>query len=195
MQKQILCFATNNLHKLEEVAAVLPNHFQIKTLKDISCFEELPENQNTIAGNAEEKARYVFDHYQVPCFADDTGLEVEALWGAPGVHTAHYAGPQRDAGMNMSLLLHNLKNAENRSARFITVICLILDGKPYFFEGEVKGHIAHLPAGNQGFGYDPIFIPEGFDQTFAQLGPEVKLKLSHRSRAIQKMVDFLGSNF
>lgn len=176
---------------MEEVAAVLPSDFQILSLKDIACFEELPENQDTILGNAEEKARYVFNRYNIPCFADDTGLEVEALQGAPGVHTAYYAGPDRDPARNMALLLQNLQGAKSRKARFVTVICLILDGRPLYFEGEIKGEIAPNPSGNQGFGYDPVFIPEGYTETFAQLGPEVKHQLSHRSRAIQKMVAFL----
>lgn len=190
MEKIRICFATNNAHKLEEVQAVLPSQFELVSLKEIGCLEPLPENQRTIEGNALEKARFVYDRFGINCFADDTGLEVEALNGEPGVDTAHYAGPERSDQKNMALLLENLKGKTNRNARFKTVFALFWEGEMYSFEGIVEGRIAEAPAGSQGFGYDPIFIPEGFDQTFAQLGPDVKNRLSHRARASMALVNF-----
>jgi XTP/dITP diphosphohydrolase len=185
-----ICFATRNTHKLEEVQAVLPDFIRLVSLDDIGCHQELPENQRTIEGNALEKARFVFDAFGVDCFADDTGLEIDALGGEPGVDTAHYAGPERSAEKNMALVLEKLQGSENRKARFKTVFALFWQGEMYSFEGLVDGSIAEQPSGNQGFGYDPIFIPEGFSQTFAELGPDIKNKLSHRARATQALVRF-----
>jgi XTP/dITP diphosphohydrolase len=193
MQKVTLCFATNNAHKLEEVMEMLPDFVNLKSLKEIGCFEELPENQKTIEGNALEKAKYIFDHFGVDCFADDTGLEVSTLGGLPGVDTAHYAGPERDSEKNMNLLLKNLSGKSDRSARFKTVFALIWQGETYCFEGIINGKIAINKSGSQGFGYDPIFIPEGFNETFAELGPEIKNTLSHRALATRKLVDFFKS--
>lgn len=190
MEKIRICFATNNAHKLEEVQAIMPPQFEIVSLKEIGCFSPLPENQRTIEGNALEKARYVFDQFGINCFADDTGLEVDALNGEPGVDTAHYAGPERSDQKNMALLLDNLKGKSNRKARFKTVFALFWEGEMYSFEGIVDGRIAESARGNQGFGYDPIFIPEGFDQTFAELGPDIKNRLSHRARASMALVNF-----
>jgi XTP/dITP diphosphohydrolase len=190
MEKIRICFATNNAHKLEEVQAIMPPQFEIVSLKEIGCFSPLPENQRTIEGNALEKARYVYDQFGINCFADDTGLEVDALHGEPGVDTAHYAGPERSDQKNMALLLENLRGKTNRKARFKTVFALFWEGEMYSFEGVVDGRIAESPLGNQGFGYDPIFIPEGFDQTFAELGPDIKNRLSHRARASMALVNF-----
>lgn len=186
-----LCFATNNAHKLDEVRQILGKQFQVLSLADIGCDEELPENQATLAGNSEEKAVYVYQHYHINCFADDTGLEVDALDGEPGVYSARYAGPQRSGEDNMYLLLQKLAPEAERSAQFRTVITLILDGKKHQFEGAVRGSIAHQRSGNGGFGYDPIFIPEGYDKSFAEMSPEDKNKISHRGKAISKLVHFL----
>lgn len=187
-----LCFATNNAHKLEEVRMMVPETIQIQSLQEIGCFDELPETQATLEGNALQKATYVARKFGVNCFADDTGLETEALGGAPGVDTAHYAGPDRSAEKNMNLLLENLKGKSNRRAAFKTVYALIWEGEMYSFEGKIEGQIAQHPVGNQGFGYDPVFIPDGFDQTFAELGNEVKNTLSHRARATRQLVDFFS---
>jgi XTP/dITP diphosphohydrolase len=191
MEKIKLCFATNNSHKLDEVREMLPETFELVSLKDIGCFDELPENQRTIEGNALEKARFVFEKYRINCFADDTGLEVEALGGEPGVDTAHYAGPERNADKNMDLLLKNLESKTNRKARFKTVFSLFWEGEMYDFEGLVPGEIAKEKKGNLGFGYDPIFIPDGFSETFAELGSEIKNRLSHRAAATRLLVAFL----
>jgi len=191
MKKIRLCFATNNKHKLEEVKAILPEKFELVSLSEIECFEELPENQRTIEGNALEKARFVFEKYGVDCFADDTGLEVEELHGEPGVDTAHYAGPERDADKNMDLLLQNLAGKSNRKARFKTVFSLFWQGEMYNFEGIVPGEISLEKKGTLGFGYDPIFIPDGFSQSFAELGSEVKNRLSHRAAATKRLAEFL----
>jgi len=193
MEKIKLCFATNNAHKLEEVQAMMPAHLEIISLKDIGCTEELPENQRTIEGNALEKARFIFEKFGIDCFADDTGLEVDSLGGEPGVDTAHYAGPERDAHKNMDLLLKNLEGKPNRNARFKTVFSLFWQSEMYSFEGLVKGRISTEKKGEQGFGYDPIFIPEGFTQSFAELGAEVKNRLSHRAAATKQLVAFLGN--
>ncbi|MEA5138821.1 non-canonical purine NTP diphosphatase [Arcicella rigui] len=187
-----LCFATNNSHKVEEVQAVLGNRFELSTLKQIGCNEELPETGNTLEANSLQKASYLFDNYQVNCFADDTGLEVTALNGEPGVYSARYAGEQRSHSDNINLLLKNLSGKTDRSAQFRTVITLIIDGKVEQFEGVVKGEIIETLRGNEGFGYDPIFIPEGFDRTFAEMSMEEKGKISHRGRAFEKLVQFLN---
>jgi XTP/dITP diphosphohydrolase len=192
MEKIRLCFASNNAHKLDEVRAMLPANFEILSLRDIGCFDELPENQRTIEGNALEKARYVFEKYGIDCFADDTGLEVESLGGDPGVDTAHYAGPERDADRNMALLLKNLEGKSNRKARFKTVFSLFWKGEMYTFEGLVPGIIATEKMGIHGFGYDPVFIPAGFVQSFAELGVDIKNRLSHRAAATRQMADFLN---
>lgn len=191
MHKRPVVFATGNEHKVKEVNAALKGAFEAISLRSIGCEEELPENSPTLEGNALEKARYVHQHYQVDCFSEDTGLEVEALDGAPGVYSARYAGPARDAEANMALLLDRLQGIENRRARFRTVIALILDGQEYTFEGVVNGSIAHEKKGAQGFGYDPIFMPDGFSRTFAQMPAEEKNAISHRGRAMGKLKAFL----
>ena len=186
-----LCFATNNLHKLEEVSSLLGDTFHLLSLKDIGCETELPENQDTLEGNSLEKAEYVHRHYNTPCFADDTGLEVDALNGAPGVYSARFAGPQKDSQDNIKLLLEKLKGASNRSAQFRTVITLIIGGEVNNFEGIVRGKIAEKLSGHSGFGYDPVFIPEGYDISFAEMSMEQKNQLSHRGIAIRKLTGFL----
>ncbi len=183
-----LCFATNNQHKIKEVQALLGNDFVLVGLTGIGCAEELAENQTTLEGNSLQKARYVFDRYSVSCFADDTGLEVEALHGAPGVYSARYAGEQRNAADNMSLLLKNLKGAGNRKARFRTVITLITPSGQKEFEGILNGTIIDQQRGTEGFGYDPIFLPDGSARTLAEMPLEEKNKLSHRARAVEKLV-------
>ncbi|WPP48394.1 non-canonical purine NTP diphosphatase [Catalinimonas niigatensis] len=186
-----ICFATNNPNKLKEIRQLLGDQFDIQSLEDIGCREELPENQQTLESNSEEKARYVYDHYQVDCFADDTGLEVSALDGAPGVYSARYAGPQRKSEDNIQRLLEALKGKEDRTAQFRTLITLILSGQVHQFEGIVKGKIITDQVGTAGFGYDPVFKPEGHAQTFAEMDMETKNKISHRGRAVQKLVEFL----
>ncbi|NJM26828.1 MAG: RdgB/HAM1 family non-canonical purine NTP pyrophosphatase [Bacteroidia bacterium] len=189
-----LCFATNNTHKLEEVRAATAGNINILSLSDIRCFEELPETQPTLEGNSLQKAEYVNHHYHIPCFADDTGLEVEALHGAPGVFSARYAGPQRNSGDNISLLLDNLRGITNRNARFRTVISLVGLGSTQLFDGIVTGTIRESSRGTQGFGYDPVFQPTGFQQTFAEMTLEQKNTLSHRAIAVAKLVRFLLKN-
>lgn len=187
-----LVFATNNAHKLEEVAAILSDKIELLSLKDINCHTDIPETADTLEGNALLKSSFVKEHYDLDCFGDDTGLEVEALNGAPGVYSARYAeGEGHDSQANMLKLLNEMEGKENRKARFRTVISLILDGKEYFFEGVVKGEITREKHGDSGFGYDPIFQPEGYDQTFAELGNEIKNKISHRALAVQKLCEFL----
>jgi XTP/dITP diphosphohydrolase len=186
-----LCFASNNEHKLTEIRQIVGDQYEVLSLQDIGCHEELAEDQDTLEGNSRQKAEYVWQHYGVSCFADDTGLEVEALGGEPGVYSARYAGPQRNSADNMALLLERLQGQTNRRARFRTSITLFLNGRQHQFDGIVKGHIAPAPSGSVGFGYDPIFIPEGFDQTFAQMSPEQKNRISHRGRAMQQLVTFL----
>lgn len=189
-----ICFATNNPNKIKEVAHLLGENFHLVGLKEIGCNEELREDQSTLEGNAQQKAEYVFDHYNINCFADDTGLEVEALNSEPGVFSARYAGPQRSDQDNMELLLERLSPSANRKARFRTVICAFINGQKHFFEGIVEGEIAKEHNGDQGFGYDPIFIPKGYSQTFAQMSIEEKNKISHRSIAVKKLVDFFQTN-
>ena len=189
-----ICFATKNKHKIEEVQAALGNQFHLISLDDINCKEELPETQDTLEGNALQKANYVFQNYATPCFADDTGLEVTALQGAPGVYSARYAGPQRDSNNNIDLLLENLKTKNNRNARFRTVIALIgLTPQPQTFEGSVNGMINMHRQGEHGFGYDPVFIPQGHEKTFAQMDLTQKNALSHRGQAVKKIASFLKS--
>ena len=187
-----ICFATNNLHKVEEVKAALPKSIQIKTLNDLQCFEELPETSPTLEGNSLQKALYVFEHYHFPCFADDTGLEVEALNGAPGVYSARYSGIARDSRNNIELLLKNLQGVENRRAQFRTVFTLVgFEPEALFFEGIVRGIISETTAGNAGFGYDPVFIPEGHSHTFAQMTLAEKNQISHRAVATRKLAEYL----
>lgn len=187
-----LCFATNNKHKLEEVRFAVGGNFSILSLEDIRCFEELPETQNTLEGNALQKAQYVFDKYQIPCFADDSGLEVNALNGEPGVYSARYAGPQRSHDDNITLLLKNLSGQSNRTARFRTVIALLGVQGEQLFQGTVDGEITHIRKGSQGFGYDPVFVPKGHSHTFAEMTLEEKNHFSHRAKAVQQLVSFLS---
>lgn len=191
-----IVFATNNSHKLEEIRQILGKSIEVLSLADINCHEDIPETAPTIEGNAMMKARYVYDKYGTPCFADDTGLEVEALNGAPGVYSARYAGGEgHDSEANMRKLLHELEGKENRRAQFRTVIALIeqKDGKPvaHTFEGKIEGHISDEKRGTSGFGYDPIFVPEGYEQSFAELGNEIKNKISHRARAVARLAEYL----
>ncbi|WP_298761007.1 non-canonical purine NTP diphosphatase [uncultured Psychroserpens sp.] len=187
-----LVFATNNLNKLKEVQALIPDNIQLLSLKDIGCFEDVPETQMTIEGNAIQKAVYIKDHYGFDCFADDTGLEVEALNGEPGVFSARYAGESRDANSNMDLLLNNLKEKPDRTAQFKTVIALDLNGKLETFTGICKGEITTTKQGDKGFGYDPIFKAEGYDKTFAEISLEEKNNIGHRGKAVRLLVNFLN---
>lgn len=194
-----IVFATNNQHKLSEIRSILGEEFEILSLKDIGCMEDIPEDYDTLEMNSREKAEYVFNHYGYDCFADDTGLEVEALNGAPGVHSARYAeGTDHNSEANMDKLLRELKEKNNRKAQFRTVITFIRkenspegDKKVDKFEGIVKGNIAKEKSGCEGFGYDPIFIPEGYDKSFAELGNDVKNHISHRARAVAAFAEFL----
>jgi XTP/dITP diphosphohydrolase len=188
-----LCFATNNSHKLEEVRHAI-KHFQIVSLEEINCFEELTETRDTLEGNSLQKAEYVFDKYKIPCFADDTGLEVEALNNGPGVYSARYAGPQRNAEDNIDLLHKNLLGKSNLNARFRTVISLVgLEPSPVLFEGIVSGSITLDRRGTSGFGYDPVFLPQGYAKTFAEMTMDEKNELSHRARAVKKLEAYLTS--
>ena len=186
-------FATNNAHKLEEVKAIVGEKIEILSLKDIGCKADIPETADTLEGNALLKARFIYETYHQDCFADDTGLEVEALNGAPGVYSARYAGDAHNSEANMKKLLHELENMDNRKAQFHTVFALIIDGKEHLFEGNVKGEITKVHKGTSGFGYDPIFQPEGYHQTFAEMGNEEKNKISHRAKATEKLCKFLKS--
>ncbi len=186
-----IIFASNNKNKLEEIRKQLDGVIDVQSLEAIQCTEELPETSNTIEGNALQKARYIAEKYQIACFADDTGLEIESLNGEPGVLSARYAGEQKDSNANMDLVLSNLENISNRNAQFKTVIALVLDEKEYLFEGIVKGEISRKKIGEKGFGYDPIFIPEGSYKTFAQMEMSEKNERSHRGIAVAKLVDFL----
>ena len=185
-----IVFATNNLNKLNEVQAMLPTNIHILSLSNIGCTEDIPETQITIEGNAIQKAQYIKEHYGYDCFADDTGLEVEALNNAPGVYSARYAGAQRNADDNMTLLLKNLENKTNRNARFKTVIALLLNNQLHTFTGICKGEITQQKRGDKGFGYDPIFKPLGYDQTFAEMSLDEKNQIGHRGKAIRQLVDF-----
>ncbi len=197
-----ICFATNNPKKIEEVMATLPQNIKLVSLKEIGCSEELPETTPTIEGNSQQKAMYVYQNYTTNCFADDTGLEVEALNGEPGVYSAMYAdeiiGSHRDSKENMKLVLKNLseqaiKGNTNRNAQFKTVFTLVLNGKEHQFEGIIKGKIIDKPTGKDGFGYDPIFIPNGYEETFAEMPLSEKNKISHRAIATRKLVNFLNT--
>lgn len=189
--KMKICFATNNSKKIEEVKAALGDSFTLVSLREIGCDEELPETGSTLEHNAFQKARYVFDNYGINCFADDTGLEVEALNGAPGVYSGRYAGEPRSDARNMALLLSNLENIKDRKARFRTVIALIQGGEEKSFEGVANGEILTEQSGLGGFGYDPIFQPRGYTKTFAELSLEEKNMISHRGKAVAALADFL----
>ena len=188
-----LVFATNNAHKLDEIRAILGNKIEILSLNDIDCHDEIPETADTLEGNALQKAMYIKEHYGYDCFADDTGLEVSALGGAPGVHTARYAeNTAHVSEANMNKLLKELEGKNDRSAQFRTVIALLLNGEQHLFEGIVKGDILTEKRGSEGFGYDPVFSPEQYSESFAELGAEVKNKISHRARAVAKLVEYLN---
>jgi len=185
-----IVFATHNLHKTEEVRAILGPKYTIRNLHELDC-PDIPETADTLKGNALQKAQYVVDHYHINCFADDTGLEVEALDNRPGVYSARYAGEGCSYQDNVLKLLREMHGVANRKACFKTVIALILDEKQYFFEGRVDGIILPEQRGTDGFGYDPVFLPDGFDQTFAEMSPAAKNSISHRGRAIQQLKEFL----
>ncbi len=191
----MLCFATNNQHKIQEVRAHLGSDFQLVGLEEIGCTVELPEEQPTLEGNSFQKAEYVYKNFGVSCFADDTGLEVEALQGAPGVYSARYAGEQRSAEDNMKLLLKNLSTSQNRKARFRTVITVITPEFTKQFEGTVTGQIIQEHRGTDGFGYDPIFLPDGCTKTLAEMSMEEKNAISHRTRAVNKLIEFLKETY
>jgi len=188
----ILCFATNNQHKIQEVAQLLGDNFKIVSLQEIGCHEELKEEQSTIEGNSLQKAKYVFDRYHVPCFADDSGLEIEALGGEPGVHSAYYSG-SRDFDANIQLVLHKLSGITQRKAQFKTVITLITADTQQQFTGLLPGSIIQEKKGTNGFGYDPIFVPDGHAKTLAQLTLQEKNKISHRSQAVKALISFLAT--
>lgn len=188
-----LVFATNNRNKIKEVQQMLPAYIELVSLKDIGCFEDIPETADTIEGNAMLKAQYIHQKYQCDVFADDTGLEVSELNGQPGVLSARYAGNQKNDEQNIALLLKNMEGKQNREARFKTIFALSFQGEMHLFEGIANGKITYKIAGNNGFGYDPIFQPSGFEKTFAELLPEEKNKISHRKKATQKLVEFLKS--
>jgi len=187
-----IVFATNNPNKLKEIQALMPTGIEILSLKDIGCTEDIPETGSTLEANAFQKANYLKDHYGYDCFADDTGLEVEALNGAPGVYSARYAGPERSAEANMAKILSQLKGNNNRKAQFRTAIALILNSKKHLFEGKVEGLISEAKKGEEGFGYDPIFVPENETRSFAQMSMEEKGTISHRGRAVRKLVEYLS---
>ncbi|MCL7988141.1 non-canonical purine NTP diphosphatase [Sphingobacterium sp. lm-10] len=187
-----LVFATNNAHKLEEVKAMLGAEFDLLSLADIGCTADIPETGDTFEHNAKQKSDYILTHFQMDCFADDSGLEIDALDGEPGVYSAHYSGT-RDMEQNIALVLENLGDNLYRTARFRTVISLSINGQQHFFEGSVEGNIISDERGGAGFGYDPIFIPKGYEETFAQMSAEQKNKISHRAVAVKKLVAFLRS--
>ena len=189
-----ICFATNNENKLKEIRHQLGGSFRILGLKEIGHFEELPEHQDTLEGNSLEKAQFIFNKYHINCFADDTGLLVKALKNEPGVNSARYAGPEKDSKANIALLLRNLDPYEDCSAKFVTVITLILNGDVKQFTGEIKGTIIKNLKGDNGFGYDPVFIPEGYEKTFAELTLDEKNKVSHRARAFKQLIEYLKKN-
>ena len=188
---QEIVFATNNQHKLAELRRIVGDRYHILSLADIGCHEDIPETADTLEGNARQKARYIREHYGYDCFADDTGLMVDALGGAPGVYSARYAGPGHDSAANMRLLLANMEGKSNRSARFVTVIALLLDGCEMTFEGRVEGEILTAPEGDGGFGYDPVFRPEGRTVSFAMMSADDKNAISHRGRATAKLIEYL----
>ena len=191
-----IVFATNNKNKLREIREILGSDFEIVSLSEIGCHEDIPETGDTLEENALQKAQFVCDKYHIGCFADDTGLEVEALDGQPGVHSARYAeGTDHDSEANMAKLLANLQDKSNRNAKFRTIIVLLQpNAQPIYFEGRVDGQIATEKHGTEGFGYDPIFVPEGYDKSFAELGEEIKNTISHRARAVVKLSEYLKEN-
>jgi len=189
-----VCFATNNINKIKEVQAILGNEFRLLSLEEIGCKVELPETQATIAENSAQKARYVWENFGVACFADDSGLEVEVLNNEPGVFSARYAGLPRDDEKNIALLLKNLEAKTNRKAQFRTCITLITEKGEWQFEGIVRGEIIKQKKGENGFGYDPIFVPDGYKQTFAEMTAEQKNAISHRAIAVKKLAEFLQNN-
>ena len=188
-----ICFATNNAKKLEEVKAALGDKIQIVSLQEIGCTEELPETGDTLEHNAFQKATYVKEHYGIDCFADDSGLEVDSLEGEPGVYSGRYAGEPRSDERNIDLLLRNLQNSSNRAAKFRTVIALLYKGEKYQFEGAIEGKILTERSGNGGFGYDPIFLPDGYSKSFGEFTLEEKNQISHRGKAVRKLTAFLDS--
>lgn len=192
-QMKQLIFATHNAHKAQEVKAIIGDNFEIKNLSEINMFEEIPETGETFKENAKQKVEFLYNKLNCNCFADDSGLSVDALDGAPGVYSARYAGEPCDMQKNIEKLLYNLKNKNNRKAQFTTVIAVILDGELHFFEGIIRGEIIDTPRGDGGFGYDPLFIPDGYDKTFAELPSEVKNKISHRAIAMQKFKEFINN--
>lgn len=194
-----LIMATNNEHKLREIRQILGDRYEVKGLKEIGCFEDIPETSNTLEGNALQKAKYVYEHFGLDCFADDTGLEVDALDGAPGIYTARFGamngyGDSHDSDANIACLIDKLKDAPSRTARFRTVIALIQGGEEHLFEGIVEGEILPKRCGTDGFGYDPIFAPTEAGMSFAEMGPAEKNRISHRGRATQKLVEFLSTS-
>ena len=186
-----LVFATNNKNKIKEIKQLLDNSLEILSLEDIGCTEDIPETSDTIKGNAIQKAEYVYDKYGYNCFADDTGLEIEALNGEPGIYSARYAGEQKNAEDNMNKVLEKLDGNNNRTAQFITIITLIIDGKITCFEGVAEGEMTTQKSGSEGFGYDPIFKPNGYEITFSEMNLELKNKISHRAKATFKLIDYL----
>lgn len=186
-----LVFATNNKHKLEEISRILGNQIEIVSLEQIGCRDDIPEDHDTLQGNALQKARYIKEKYGYDCFADDTGLEIEALDNRPGVYSARYAGLAKDSQANMQKVLQEMEGKANRKARFRTVIALLLDGTEYLFEGKVEGEILTKQQGETGFGYDPIFRPSGYRESFAEMSMDEKNKISHRGRAVAQLADFL----
>ncbi len=192
--KEKIVFATHNKHKLREVSSLLADKYNVIGLEDLGCYEDIPETADTFEGNALLKSSYVFEKYGYSCFSDDSGLEVSSLNNAPGVLSARYAGVDHDDEANNRKLLHELSDKTDRTAKFRTVISLILNGEKYYFQGEVTGQITLEPRGKAGFGYDPLFQPDGFEETFAELGDSIKNKISHRARAIQKLIEFLQNN-
>lgn len=191
MNRRIV-FATNNVHKLQEIRAMIPEGIKLLSLADIGCHADIPETADTLEGNALIKARYVAEHYGMDCFADDTGLEVETLGGAPGVHTARYAGEAHDTEANIDKLLAELADKDNRKARFRTAIAFIVQQEEHLFEGILEGEIAPVRRGTEGFGYDPVFIPEGTGKTFAELGPDIKNRISHRALAVNQLIEYIN---
>lgn len=190
-----IIFASSNQNKAKEIQAALPAEFKVKTLLDLDFFDDIPETADNLAGNALLKAQFVSEKWKLPCFSDDSGLEIEALNYEPGVYSARYAGPQRNDDENMNLVLEKLQNETNRKAYFKTMIALIIDGKTLLFEGKVEGIIRQDKIGNHGFGYDPIFEPEGLGKTFAEMDIDEKSKYSHRKRAVDQMVSYLSTNY
>tara|TARA_B100000287_G_scaffold250567_1_gene235476 strand:+ start:195 stop:791 length:597 start_codon:yes stop_codon:yes gene_type:complete len=188
-----IVFATNNPNKLKEIQTLIPKEIEIISLKEIGCTEDIPETGDTLEANAFQKVHYVKENYNYDCFADDTGLEIDALNGAPGVYSARYAGPEKSAEANIEKILNELQGKENRKAKFRTAIALTLNNEEHLFEGEINGHISKVKQGNEGFGYDPIFMPENEKRSFAQMSMEEKGTISHRGRAVKKLVTYLNN--